>query len=622
MTFDSRNMTYGQISPVEGYLQDLYESVAAIRDGALADYIPELARADPDDLAITVATVDGAVYSVGRADRAFTIQSVSKPFMFGYALQAHGRDRVMQKVGVEPTGDPFNSILLDDLNNRPFNPMVNAGAIAMTELLQGTTPAEREAAQMSFFSRFAGRTLEMDERVYRSESETGHRNRAIAYMMLNSGMIEGPTEELLDLYFRQCSILVTARDLAVMAATLAAHGRNPLSGEQVISPGNVRDVLSVMATCGMYDYAGQWMFDVGLPAKSGVSGAIIAVLPGQIGMAVYSPLVDRVGNSVRGIEVCRRFTRDFSLHAYVDRTDTRSVVRRIYRGGDVTSNRVRSRRETDVIRDGGTAIVVVEAQGPLFFGTAEQLIRRAADAANTGETCRVVILDLERLSYADRAARVLLRQFAHELAARSTRLVFTGVGANPDLGDFSDAFAVEIAKGSCSFVVDIDRALEAEENALLAEHGLSHGAEKLSLADMELFEGLAREDIAALESVVLTFEFKAGETILRIGDIGQVFFIVARGAVSITLGDPDKPARRIASVGPGQSFGEMALLDGGRRSANVRADTPVLAYGLAVEEVRRLSVDGPQILETILSNIVRSLSNRLRAANDQINALE
>ncbi|MCE5973064.1 glutaminase A [Sinirhodobacter sp. WL0062] len=614
-----RSVGFQSRSPVEQYLHDLLAQIATNTEGTVADYIPELAKANPEHLAVVVVTVDGKVYSAGDADVPFTIQSVSKPFMFGYALQEYGLETVLKKVGVEPTGDPFNSIVLDDVNNRPFNPMVNAGAIAMSELLRGENHAEREATQMDFFSRFAGRKLTMDQTVYQSESDTGHRNRAIAYMMLNSGMINGPTEEVLDLYFRQCSILVTARDLAVMAATLAAHGRNVITGEQVISPGNVRDVLSVMATCGMYDYAGQWMFDVGLPAKSGVSGGIIAVLPGQLGIAVYSPRLDSVGNSVRGIEVCKRFTRDFSLHAYVDRTDTRAVVRRMYHGDEVTSNRVRSQSEIQVLYQAGKNISVVEAQGPLHFGTAERLLRQASKVATSSDT---LIIDFRRVAYADRAARMLLRQFVTERSATGCKVVFTEVCANDNLRGFEGAFAEEVASGQLAFVSDLDHALEAAENALLERHGLNHREEKLKLSELELFQGLSREEIAALEPLILSFNFKEGQTILKVGDEGRLIFIVARGSVSIHLGEPSDLARRIASVGPGQSFGEMALLDGGRRSANACADTPVLAYAFDVEEVRKLAQTRPRIMEVMLANMVRSLSNRLRAANDQIKALE
>ncbi|PCD76729.1 glutaminase A [Pseudothioclava arenosa] len=619
MTITTRATLMQSQSPVERYLNTLIAEISQIDEGKIADYIPELAKANPDHLAVVVVTVDGKVYAAGDADVPFTIQSVSKPFMFGYALQEYGLEAVLRKVGVEPTGDPFNSIVLDDVNNRPFNPMVNAGAIAMSELLRGADAAEREAAQMTFFSSLAGRELTMDETVYRSESETGHRNRAIAYMMLNSGMINGPTEEVLDLYFRQCSILVSARDLAVMAATLAAHGRNVLTGERVISPGNVRDVLSVMATCGMYDYAGQWMFDVGLPAKSGVSGGIIAVLPGQLGIAVYSPRLDSVGNSVRGIEICKRFTRDFSLHAYVDRTDTRAVVHRSYHADEVTSNRVRTQPEIEILLKAGKAISVIEAQGPLHFGTAERLIRQASSYAQGSET---LILDFRRVAYVDRAARMLLKQLVAELATQGCAVVITEACANENLRGLPEAFSDLVEAGQLSFVPDLDHALEAAENRLLEVHGLPHQVEKLKLADLELFAGLNREDILALEPLIHPFDFKAGETILKVGDEGRLIFIVARGSVSIHLGEADDLARRIASVGPGQAFGEMALLDGGTRSANARADTPVLVYGFSVEQVRELAATRPQIMEAMLSNMVRSLSSRLRAANDQIAALQ
>lgn len=619
MNTTPRDLQPHAVSPVEGYLRTLLSELADHHDGEVADYIPELAKADPNDLAAVVVTVDGKIYSAGNFDQTFTIQSVSKPFMFGYALQNHGIDRVLRKVGVEPTGDPFNSITLDDMNNRPFNPMVNAGAIAMSELLVGDTHAEREKSQLEFFSRFAGRDLTIDEKVYQSESETGHRNRAIAYMMLNAGMIDGPTEEVLDLYFRQCSILVSTKDLAVMAGTLAAHGRNPLTDTRVISPGDVRDVLSVMATCGMYDYAGQWMFDVGLPAKSGVSGGIIAVLPGQFGIAVYSPRLDSVGNSVRGIEVCKRFTKDFGLHAYADRSDTRAVVRRVYHGDAVTSNRVRSKREADLLKEMGGTIRVIEAQGPLHFGTTERLIRQA----NMSDSdCETLLIDFRRVAYADRGARMLLKQFVNAQAERGTKIVFVEAQNNPNLGTFLQAFEPEVLSGQLSFVSHLDDALEEAENACLEKHGVHHAEEKLSLAELDLFQGLDAAEIAALEPLILTFEFKEGETILTAGDVGQVIFVVARGSVGIHLGTSEDLSHRIAGIGPGQSFGEMALLDGGLRSANAFAETSVLAYGFVVDEVRKLAEKHPRILEMILANIVRSLSNRLRAANDVIYALK
>jgi glutaminase len=281
------------LAPVEDYLAELHARVAAISGGKPADYIPELGKVDPELFGIAIATVDGQIYAVGDAAVPFTIQSVSKPFMYRYALQNYGRLAVLEQVGVEPTGEAFNSIVLDEVANRPFNPMVNAGAIAVAEMMLGETQDERLANMLELFSDLAGRKLDIDQSVFNSELATGHRNRAIAYMMLNTSMISRDPNEVLDLYFRQCSVKVTCRDLAIMAATLANDGKNPLTGKPVFGAQYVRDMLTVMNSCGMYDYAGEWAYEVGMPAKSGVSGSIIAVIAGQIGICVYSPPIDK-----------------------------------------------------------------------------------------------------------------------------------------------------------------------------------------------------------------------------------------------------------------------------------------------------------------------------------------
>ena len=274
-------------SPIGGWLKELHAKYQGVSHGKLASYIPELTRANPDHFGVALTTADGQIYEVGNSEVLFTIQSISKPLVYGLALEDHGSNEVLRRVGVEPTGEAFNSIVMDEVNNRPFNPMVNAGAIATTSLIKGASTEERFARILDMFSRYAGRKLSVDEAVFQSERATGHRNRAIAYLQLNSGMIEEPVTEHLDLYFRQCSILVGARDLAMMAATLANNGVNPATGEIAIAPEHVKTVLSVMASCGMYDYSGEWVYRVGLPAKSGVGGGIIAILPGQFGFGVF-----------------------------------------------------------------------------------------------------------------------------------------------------------------------------------------------------------------------------------------------------------------------------------------------------------------------------------------------
>lgn len=297
-------------------LNELHLRYRDLREGDIATYIPELAKANPDWFAICVVTADGQIYEIGDADRQFTIQSVSKPFVYGLALEDHGRDAVLSKVGVEPTGDAFNSIIKLDAANRPHNPCVNAGAIATTSLIKGDDPTARLNRLLDLFGKYFGRQVQVDMSVFMSERTTGHRNRAIAYLMLNFGMIGNNVDQILDLYFQQCSILGNCRDLAIMAATLANNGVNPVTGVRAVDSAYLRDILTVMYTCGMYDYAGQWGYSVGLPAKSGVSGSIIAVVPNQLGIAVYSPRLDERGNSVRGIRVCQDLSQEFGMHMF------------------------------------------------------------------------------------------------------------------------------------------------------------------------------------------------------------------------------------------------------------------------------------------------------------------
>lgn len=297
-------------------IEQLHGDFGSHNGGQLATYIPELGKANPDHFGICLVTADGRIFQVGDCEQPFTIQSISKPFTFGMAIEELGHEKVFRHVGVEPSGDSFNSIELQNGTNRPYNPMINTGAITVTALLHARHGDHAFDHILKTFSAAAGRPLSIDEAVYRSEGRTGHRNRAIAYLLLNFGVVHNEAEIALDLYFKQCSILVTCRDLATMAATLSNMGRNPLTGEQVFDVLCVKDMLSIMFTCGMYDYSGQWAYQVGVPAKSGVSGGVIAVVNRQLGIATYSPRVDEHGNSSRGVEVCMELASRLGLHAF------------------------------------------------------------------------------------------------------------------------------------------------------------------------------------------------------------------------------------------------------------------------------------------------------------------
>jgi glutaminase len=297
-------------------LKELHSQYKSLKEGVVANYIPELAKVNPDLFSICIVTTDGQIYEVGDFQQLFTIQSISKVFVYGQALADHGRDYLLTRVGVEPTGDAFNAIILDEHSKRPYNPMVNAGAIAITSLIKGKGATERLNRLLEMYRRYIGRDIFVDISVFTSERSTGHRNRANAHLMLNFGMIDQNIEESLDLYFQQCSVMVNCRDLAVMAATLANKGINPITQEQAVDTCYIKDILSVMYTCGMYNFAGEWAYKVGIPAKSGVSGGIIAVVPGQMGIGVFSPLLDTRGNSVRGVKVCEELSQRLGLHLF------------------------------------------------------------------------------------------------------------------------------------------------------------------------------------------------------------------------------------------------------------------------------------------------------------------
>lgn len=302
------------MDPITALLADVLEEIRPNDAGAPAAYIPELASADPDRIAFAVVGPRGRVRSVGDDHAEFTIQSISKPFVLALALEQRGLDAVLARVGAEPSGEPFNAISLEAGTGRPANPMINAGAIATSALVEGVDVDERTGRIVELLSGFAGRSLWVDEAVYASESLTGERNRALAHLLKSHGVIDGPVDIAVETYFRQCSLLVSVRDLAVMAATLAFGGVNPVTGRRVVGERVARDVLSIMASCGMYDFSGEWLLRVGLPAKSGVAGGLLAVAPSQFGVAAFSPRLDVHGNSVRAVALVEAAAERFGMH--------------------------------------------------------------------------------------------------------------------------------------------------------------------------------------------------------------------------------------------------------------------------------------------------------------------
>ena len=585
-------------------IAEILEGIAPLGDGTVADYIPELGKADRDWFGVAVATIDGAVHEAGDSGLPFTIQSISKPFVYGLALEEQGRDEVLRRVGVEPTGDAFNSIEIDESSRRPFNPMVNAGAIVTAGMVRGDGPTDRLTRVMGFLSAFAGRDLDVDEDVFRSERETGDRNRAIAYFMRAHGMLDD-VEQVLDLYFRQCSVLVTCRDLAVMAATLANGGVNPLTGARALHPTHVESVLSVMATCGMYDFAGEWLYTVGLPAKSGVAGGVIAVLPGQLGIGVFSPPLDARGNSVRGIAVCQELSRRFHLHQYRPGLLSTDAVRRRYGGDAVRARRTRSLEETRALDREGHRIAVYELRGEMSFGPTERLVRTVMGDLDGVDH---VVLDFGRTTSIDEVSAALVERLSALVAERGVRLI---------------AASLEEGRLVAETAADADEALHRCEEDLLTEVLGPRDARVVSLADQPLLAGLSAPEIADLEAATVTLTLAPGDLLCREGETAEHIYFVSSGALraEVAAGDGG-PTRRLLTMGPGTALGEIALVDGGPRSATVVADERSEVRGLAFAALAELGAAHPGLTATLYRNLGRLLAWRLRRVTEQVRALE
>lgn len=598
-------------SPIDAYLERLHERWLADESGAPADYIPPLAEADPSWFGIAVATTDGHCYEVGESVRPFTIQSISKPFTYGLALADLGFAAVDAKVGVEPSGDAFNSVSLAPDSGRPLNPMINAGAITSASLVAGADPAERERRIVAAYGRFAGRELALDTAVYESERDTGHRNRAIGHMLRGFGILEEDPEIALDLYFRQCSVAVTCHDLSLMAATLANGGVNPLSGERALAREHVDRVLSVMTTCGMYDAAGEWVVDVGMPAKSGVAGGVLAVLPGQLGIAVFSPPLDQHGNSVRGIEVCRQISEDLDLHLLHVARSSRSAVRRTYTVADVPSRRRRPEGQCDLLDRVGGRVVVHVLHGDLVFAAMEAVVRRIVEEAGEIE---IAVVDLTEVTEMDLAAARMLSALGAWLAERDIALAIVA----PSDGDL----LARTPTDGFELFSDLDAAAEWCEDRLLAAHGGASAVnERVPLAEHRLARGFDAAMLERFEAALVSRPFGVGETIFAAGDPAAEVYLLLAGEVTVEIDLGDGKRRRLATLMPGLAFGEVALVDVPARPVSVRGECAGECLVLRLEAFEHLGETDPGLQAALMRNLLASFYEQIGRMTREVGTL-
>jgi glutaminase len=596
--------------PLLRFLAACHADFSMETGGAVADYIPELGKADPEHFGISLATLDGHVYEVGDTGIPFTIQSMSKPFVFALALDTLGAARVEGAIGVEPSGDPFNSIRLN-ADNHPFNPMVNAGAIACSGLIHEAKGDGAFEDIRQALGRFAGRELDIDEAVFASESATGDRNRAIGYLLRNSSVIRDDVSAVLEVYFRQCSVLVTARDIAVMAATLANRGTNPVTGEQVMTPYAISRTLSVMTSSGMYDYAGEWIYRVGIPAKSGVGGGILAALPARLGLGSYSPRLDSHGNSVRGIKACEALSRHYDLHMLNRSDDARNSIIADYNIGKSPSRRSRRPHEQKILAAHHQDVRIIELVGTLTFSGVDYVSRQLAAKPRP----QFVIFDLRRVAAMTRAGARLLTEEFRELAHLHVIVILSGIKRSS-----ADWKMLKEWTGGLSNLRDfylLDAAIEWAEDQVVYRHGGAIDFHEITeLSEQPLLAGLTPEELAGLAALGTIRSYRPGEKIVAAGEPATSLFFLKSGVVHVTLPD----GIRLATLTAGMAFGEMALLET-HRSADVLADVSAIALEVPLREFERFREAHPRIGERIMRNLARLLADRLIVANTKVDLL-
>jgi glutaminase len=596
-------------SPVTDYLQTIYDRHLDERSGELADYIPELATAEPDLFGISMVTTEGAVYDVGDTHDKFTIQSISKPLTFGLALDELGEEQVRKHIGVEPTGDAFNSITLSPETGTPLNPMVNAGAIAAVGILDAARGEARLDRIIKNYSAYAGRPLTIDDAVRAGESSTGDRNRAISHLLKSSGAITDDPHEVVEDYFAQCSALVDCRDLAMIAATLANGGINPRTGVRAASQKTVRKVLSVMMSCGMYNHAGQWLYTVGLPAKSGVAGGIIAVLPGQLGIGVFSPRLDDAGNSVRGVRVCEDITRELDLHPIQPGKKPPSPVHTRFRLNELRSKRWRAPERIELLQQIGRSGAAFELQGDIDFGAAEQATR-----AVIGADVRCVVLDLHRVTHITNEAVSMLIDLVDVMQEDERRVIFSrGVHLHEQFDHFKDQ--------PIEMVSDFDVALEYCEDELIGEHGVEPEPHAIELEDHLLLSGLDKNQFERIKSVMEFREIGAGEHVFRAGDPSDEIYLVTRGRVSGYYEISPGERRRLVTLGPGGLLGDIAFVMNQPRVADMKVDADVECWVFTRDMMGMLRDEDPRMQATLLANLLNTVAMHSKQISDEVRML-
>lgn len=598
--------------PLDIFLTNIYSNVLLNKSGKTADYIPELSRVNPNQFGIALASSDGYIHEIGDSLQEFTIQSISKAFAYSLALELVGEKEVNKIIGVEPSGEAFNSIRFQN-DNRPFNPMINAGAIACTALICSVEKSKAFKKIQKIMSDFAGRNLSLDEKVFKSENATGDRNRAIAWLLKNNKIIKTNVEQSLVTYFKQCSLLVSARDLATMGATLACNGINPVTKKRVISVENALKTMSIMVSSGMYDYSGEWVYRVGFPAKSGVGGGIIAALPSQFGLGTFSPPLDRQGNSVRGIEVCKRISSYYNLHILEIEGNIKDSIVASYNLQNIRSSTERKEKNIKILEKFGAKAHVYELAGSINFMSVDYIVRRLQEL----DEKEFIILSMRKVSQLSSGADKLLDAFIQTLNSLSTKIIFSDIEFNSQTWNKIFGSLGNMEDNKTRLFENNNEAIRWVEDFLIQKYSTDEKVNiNENLKEQFLFKALSNSDLDFLKERMIEKKFKKNVKIISKGDEADGIYFLQSGKVDIAI----NLQKSLTTLNAGTCFGEFALIEPkSKRSANVTTLTECTCFYLPLKILDSIQQSRKQIIETLLKNLALLLIKRLKDCNSKIN---
>jgi glutaminase len=543
------------------------------------------------------------------------MEALVRPFALGAALENRASAGLLARVGLAPQPAATEAEAAKAAPARARHPLTEVGAALMPGMIAKVAGAESQARVLELLGAAAGRPLRVDESYFKT-LQSSVAAPDLAGELRAAGVAADDVENFVALGHRQSAVAVTCRDLAIMAATLANRGVNPVTGRLALGQQRTESVVSVLSSFGMGGHSGEWLFRVGLPATTGVSGGVMAVLPGRLGLAVFSPLVDAAGRSTRGLAVCETLARELALHAFDTVPDGPNVLRLRCHAGQVNSSRVRTPEEAQVLRLHGHTIKVYQLQGNLVFATAEVVIREVMrDFADLS----YAILDCKRVASLSESAGRLLGELLVAMDAAGKRLVFTHSAHLEVLRRFLKERLGERLDSQFHTFRDGDFALEWCENRMMHDHLPTwQTVGSAALEDYELFAGLSAEELSVVAKHLLRRRYAQDETIVKAGERADELFLLAYGLVSVALKADSGAEKRVATFAAGSIFGEMAMLDGCARSANVEADTDCVCDVLRLEDFHRLGQANPPVKIKMLENLGRILSQKLRKSNREL----